>query len=537
MSSVRPGATPRTVLPAGLLLLAALVFLAALPAQDKPAPRERIRPSGIDGSLLLCGEGKLPDGVVKRFVELAGGNKAHLVVLPAAADQAAVQALTRDLQALQPASVAVPPDAAATHDSLRKATGVWIAGRSAPQEDRPDPALGAELRELLRRNGVLAAAGPAAARVGRRHLVADAARVRLAEGWDLLPGVALDLSPHQEDAVKRFQAVVTKEQGLFGIGIEEGTALLVQGRQLRVLGEGRVLAYLAEAAPRPAKAVPWRAGARADLTALRRAAVERSGPPFPPQRLGVPEVPRGALFINGGGGIPKGGAERFLELAGGKDALIVVFPTAMPDPVPDNEGRFLTKSGATNVRNLPARELAGVEAPENLELLRKARGVWFGGGRQWRFVDAYTGTRAEPLLHDVLRRGGVIGGSSAGASIQGEYMPRGDPLGNRDIMAEGYERGLNFLPGVGIDQHFTQRKRHANMTELVKTFPQVLGIGLDEKTTIIVQGHVAEVLGAGKAHFYDCGRPVADGAPDYEALTSGGRYDLKNRKVLPAEAK
>ena len=124
--------------------------------------------------------------------------------------------------------------------------------------------------------------------------------------------------------------------------------------------------------------------------------------------------------------------------------------------------------GATNVTVLTQRKLEDVESQEMLRALKNATGVWFGGGRQWRFVDAYEHTKAYPLLHAVLKRGGVIGGSSAGASIQGDYMARGNPLGNLDIMAAGYERGFGFLPGVAIDQHFAQRNRFADMASLVK---------------------------------------------------------------------
>jgi cyanophycinase len=134
----------------------------------------------------------------------------------------------------------------------------------------------------------------------------------------------------------------------------------------------------------------------------------------------------------------------------------------------------------------------------------------------------------------VLRRGGVIGGSSAGATIQGDYLCRGSPLNNTEMSCEGYERGLGFLPGVAIDQHFSQRKRFADMTDLMKTFPQLLGIGLDEATAIVVKGHEAEVMGKGKAHFFDAGRKVEAGQPDYEAAAVGERYDLKARKVLDA---
>jgi cyanophycinase-like exopeptidase len=66
----------------------------------------------------------------------------------------------------------------------------------------------------------------------------------------------------------------------------------------------------------------------------------------------------------------------------------------------------------------------------------------------------------------------------------------------------------------------------------MKTYPQLLGIGIDETTAIIVQGHVAEVIGKGKAHFYDTKRKVDKGEPDFVALAAGSRYDLKARKVL-----
>src|SRR5690606_23155268 len=112
--------------------------------------------------------------------------------------------------------------------------------------------------------------------------------------------------------------------------------------------------------------------------------------------------------------------------------------------------------------------------------LREATGVWFGGGRQWNFVDAYENTRAIELFHAVLRRGGVIGGSSAGATIQGEYLVRGHPLGNTVMMAEGYERGFAFLPGVAIDQHFSQRQRQPDLLSVIQRHPRLLGIGIDE---------------------------------------------------------
>jgi len=165
--------------------------------------------------------------------------------------------------------------------------------------------------------------------------------------------------------------------------------------------------------------------------------------------------------------------------------------------------------------------------------LRSAKAIWFGGGRQWRFVDAYEGTSVLPLLHDVLQRGGVIGGSSAGASIQAEYMVRGNPLGNTDMMAVGYERGFGFLPGTAIDQHFTQRKRFDDLLGVVRTYPQLLGIGIDEGTALVVRGAEAEVMGEGAVHF--CGAASLDAAGGdsfWTHVSAGKRYDLVMRRLL-----
>lgn len=233
--------------------------------------------------------------------------------------------------------------------------------------------------------------------------------------------------------------------------------------------------------------------------------------------------------------MPRPLVDRFIELAGGPDEPLVVLPTANPDPLPGDDApltRLFTSAGAKRVTVLRARTREEVESPETLDALRGAKGVWFGGGRQWRFVDCYAGTAAEPLLHDVLRRGGVIGGSSAGASIQAEYLVRGSPLGNTIMMADGYERGLGFLPGVGIDQHFRQRNRFGDLASVIAVHPQLLGIGIDEATALLVHGDQGEVLGQGEVHFFDGTIPALPGEPEYASVGVGGLYDLRRRTVL-----
>ncbi len=177
------------------------------------------------------------------------------------------------------------------------------------------------------------------------------------------------------------------------------------------------------------------------------------------------------------------------------------------------------------MKALHTRDPKKADDPAFSEMLTKAGGVWFGGGRQWKFVDAYAGTLTEKRFHEVLARGGAIGGSSAGASIQSEYMPRGHPLGNTVMAAEGYEHGLGFLPGCAVDQHFFARKRTADMTGLMKKYPQYLGIGIDEATAIVVTGSTAEVIGRTKVAFFD------------SAEEAGGRQGLRRgqgwREVRP----
>jgi len=102
------------------------------------------------------------------------------------------------------------------------------------------------------------------------------------------------------------------------------------------------------------------------------------------------------------------------------------------------------------------------------------------------------------------------------------------------MMCEGYERGLGFLPGAAVDQHFTQRKRFPDMEALMKRYPKLLGIGIDEATALVVRGHVADILGKNQAHFYDWRSPRKDGEPDHASVAAGGRYDLKERQVVPA---
>jgi cyanophycinase len=331
-----------------------------------------------------------------------------------------------------------------------------------------------------------------------------------------------------------------------GIGLAQEGLLVLDGRKMFIRGTGEATFLLMAnerrsirvqtiverhpQSPRPERDL-------IDLTEWRRDAIDRTLEPFPPETPETPFVQNGTLVIVGGGGMPRGLMERFIELAGGKEhARLVYVPCSEADDLGDKHATVEAwkKLGVKHATFLHTKNRDRANGDEAfLEPLQHATGIWFGGGRQWNFADSYYGTTAHKLMKEVLQRGGVIGGSSAGASIQARYLARATPIGNFRIMAPGYERGgLGFLGGVAIDQHFSQRRRQQDMTELMAHHPQLLGIGIDEATGLIVRKSIADIVGRGKVHFYDRNLPVFPGQPDFIALPDGSCYDLAERRIL-----
>ncbi|SVA34124.1 uncharacterized protein METZ01_LOCUS86978 [marine metagenome] len=240
----------------------------------------------------------------------------------------------------------------------------------------------------------------------------------------------------------------------------------------------------------------------------------------------------GSLVIVGGGRLDSGILERFLDLAGGADAPIVVIPTAGGGDHYDQYYRGLggfKAAGATNLTVVHTTDPTVADTEAFVQPLLEARGVWFPGGRQWRLADAYLGTKVHDELWALLGRGGVIGGSSAGATIQGSYLARGDTATNTVMMGD-HEVGLGFLRNVAIDQHLLRRNRQFDLLEVITAHPELLGIGLDENTGIIVQGDEFEVIGASYVVIYDAERQLDSGGQFY-FLAPGDRYNLKAREA------
>lgn len=237
--------------------------------------------------------------------------------------------------------------------------------------------------------------------------------------------------------------------------------------------------------------------------------------------------------------------DKFMELAGGPDAHVVVIPTAItsdkmePADLEKFRNSFITK-GFKNVTVLHTHDRKEANSEAFYEPLKSASGVWFSGGRQWRLADSYLGTLTHKAFFDLLDRGGVIAGSSAGATIQGSYLARGDTKTNTIMMGD-HEEGLAFMTNVAIDQHLFARNRQFDMFEILHNKPGLLGIGLDENTGILVERDQFTVIGQSFVVMYDGTRWSAERDTIYQLpersyqfyiLDAGDQYDLKNRRVI-----
>lgn len=240
---------------------------------------------------------------------------------------------------------------------------------------------------------------------------------------------------------------------------------------------------------------------------------------------------RGSLVVVGGAMRDRAIMERFVELAGGSDARIVVVPTAGGREAYDDSDCGLgmwQEMGVARVTCLHTIDRAKADSEAFVEPLLDATAVWFNGGRQWHIADSYLGTRTEREFRNVLDRGGVIGGSSAGATIQGSYLVRGDTSGNTIMMGD-HEVGFGYLKNTAVDQHVLRRNRQFDLIGVIEAHPELLGIGIDEDTAIVVQGDEFEVIGASNVLIYDNRKTVGEDGRFY-FLSPGDRFNLATRQ-------
>jgi cyanophycinase len=248
----------------------------------------------------------------------------------------------------------------------------------------------------------------------------------------------------------------------------------------------------------------------------------------------------GSLVIVGGGLLPDTIRERFLELAGGKKGRLVVIPTASEF---DDQTRIYRSYNYWKTQELASvvmlHTLDPKEAnkPAFVKPLKEATAAWLGGGDQSRLANAYRGTAVERELRQLLARGGVVGGTSAGASVMSSVMITG---GNPQVRVGS---GFGLLPDVVIDQHFENRQRQQRLLGVLAQNRNCLGLGIDEQTAVVVRGHTFTVVG--NANVLVCMPPSAEEpASVTKVLKPGEGSDLlllsrsvMSRLTSPSEGK
>jgi cyanophycinase len=205
----------------------------------------------------------------------------------------------------------------------------------------------------------------------------------------------------------------------------------------------------------------------------------------------------GTLMVCGGGALPNEVYEEFVRLAGGRNGKIVLIPSAIPYSSQQAlsyrfNGWLQYPVQSFNFVHATSREDA--EKEEIANPLNEATGVWISGGAQGRLADLYKGTRVEKLIQDVLARGGVVGGTSAGAAIMSQTMIRYGT--SREAVLDN---GFSLLSSAVVDQHFSERKRQERLMGVLGQNPEKIGLGVDERTALIINANKVRVMGQNKA--------------------------------------
>jgi cyanophycinase len=260
-------------------------------------------------------------------------------------------------------------------------------------------------------------------------------------------------------------------------------------------------------------------------------------------------APQGNLVLVGGGDKPADAMQRFVELAGGPQALIVAIPTASEEP---DTGAYYVKLfkeqyGCANVVALDIKTKADAMRPDFAETAAKAGGIFFGGGDQSRITRALLDTPVGAAIAGAFERGAVVGGTSAGTACQSALMITGE--GDfKVIRASAVEltRGLGFFKGVIVDQHFIVRQRSNRLISVILEHPDLLGVGIDEDTAVWVRpDDTFQVMGSSCVMVLDASHAQVRRGPGgqgkdllgvhgmrVDILLPGESYDIHSRSVL-----
>jgi cyanophycinase len=249
---------------------------------------------------------------------------------------------------------------------------------------------------------------------------------------------------------------------------------------------------------------------------------------------------KGKLIVVGGGDILDTMYNLFAKEIGGKDQPIVYIPTATDDEPWIQAGEHLVKftsRGFTNLTTVHTRDKQKANDPVFIDRIRKAKGVFIGGGDQANIANAFLGTAVHQELFALLNRGGIIMGTSAGATIMGDVMITGWEQRKAPNVLHAYPQGLAFMKNTSIDQHVLVRNRQFDLVPVLESNANLFGIAIDESTAAIVEGNKIDVIGKSYIMIYDQSNwkeQIANWGRVYKPflmIQEGTSFDLKTHKT------
>lgn len=255
----------------------------------------------------------------------------------------------------------------------------------------------------------------------------------------------------------------------------------------------------------------------------------------------------GPLIVIGGHEDKEGDRLVLKEVASrlGKGMLVIATVASHePDGYFQAYRQAFAPLGVTDLVELYVSERGETHSPEARDMLSRAAGIFFTGGDQLRISSQIGDTPIEDMVREIHRRGGLIAGTSAGASVMSETMlVRGSSAESHRIGDLNMAPGLGFIRNVIIDQHFAERGRIGRLLGAVAQNPRVLGIGIDEDTAIIVDDGSFKVVGSGAVYIVDGAgvthSNVAEARQDealsmfgvqLHILTAGNLFDMETRR-------
>jgi len=271
------------------------------------------------------------------------------------------------------------------------------------------------------------------------------------------------------------------------------------------------------------------------------------------------EPPRGHLFIIGGGARPGYLMRVYVNCAGGMNIPVLIVPFASGELAVQAE-RLRAEFAELGYRDIVV--ATTVDAPGVVKYAKAAGAVYFAGGNQNRLRDVMTGTPLLEAIRQAYGRGAVIGGTSAGAAVMGSVMLSGNELLNPVVSSDEGDavnaftwirrgniettEGFGFLERCVVDQHFVHRKRHNRLLSVVLEHPELLGIGIDESTAIIVSGEHFDVIGESCVVVFDASKATGIGTGTngmlccermlLHLLVAGQRFDLVRHRVMTVQS-